>query len=72
MVRASVPKKAIKIQYLAELRYLGQGAVLVVDITKAFTKTKPHKYINDEFHKLHKVTYGRAFEHQSVELMTAK
>ncbi len=72
VVRASVPNKAIKIQCLAELRYSGQGAVLVVDITKAFTKTKPHKYINDEFHKLHKVTYGRAFEHHSVELMTAR
>ena len=72
VVAASAPKKKIKFQYLAELRYSGQGAVLVVDITQAFNRKNPIKYINAEFHKIHKTTYGRAFENHTVELITAR
>ncbi|MBM85151.1 MAG: hypothetical protein CMM47_03915, partial [Rhodospirillaceae bacterium] len=62
----------IAVSYLAEMRYAGQGAVLVVDITNALEEPEPAAAIAREFHTAHKLAYGRRLETVPVELMTAR
>ena len=57
---------------LAELRYAGQGAVLVVDITQALTENDPALSITLAFHAAHEQAYGRRLDAVPVELMTAR
>jgi 5-oxoprolinase (ATP-hydrolysing) len=56
----------------AELRYAGQGAVLVVDITQALTESLPAAAITEAFHAAHEHAYGRRLDSVAVELMTAR
>jgi 5-oxoprolinase (ATP-hydrolysing) len=57
---------------LAELRYAGQGAVLVVDITQALGESDPSAAITEAFHAEHEHAYGRRLDSVDVELMTAR
>ena len=57
---------------LAELRYRGQGTVLVVDITRALGSDDPHTAISAAFHEAHERDYGRCLETVAVEFMTAR
>jgi N-methylhydantoinase A/oxoprolinase/acetone carboxylase beta subunit/N-methylhydantoinase B/oxoprolinase/acetone carboxylase alpha subunit len=57
---------------LAELRYVGQGAVLVVDITQALIENDPALSITLAFHAAHEQAYGRRLDTVPVELMTAR
>ncbi len=57
---------------LAELRYRGQGTVLVVDITRALGSDDPHAAITTAFHEAHERDYGRCLETVAVEFMTAR
>ncbi|MBH68752.1 MAG: hypothetical protein CMM58_10405 [Rhodospirillaceae bacterium] len=72
VVNDSAPCGANEIKRLAELRYSGQGAVLVVDITNARNHENQIQYIIDTFHNAHKEAYGRAFESIEIEFMTAR
>lgn len=72
VVAASAGKAEITSTRLAELRYAGQGAVLVVDITQALASDNPAAAITDAFHEVHEHAYGRRLDAVEVELMTAR
>ena len=57
---------------LAEMRYQGQGTVLVVDITAAFESDDPVRAIAQAFHEAHERDYGRCLESVPVEVITAR
>ena len=72
VILESVKTSNISKRRLAELRYSGQGAVLVVDITKAFSSNVPLQAINDAFNEAHQKAYGRYFDASAVEFITAR
>ena len=72
VVATSAGDTASTSQRLAELRYAGQGAVLVVDITRSLTTDEPAAAITEAFHAAHEQAYGRRLDTVEVELMTAR
>ena len=72
VILASVKSSAISKRRLAELRYSGQGAVLVVDITEVLSAKDPSQAMTDAFHHAHEIAYGRCFNSTPIELMTAR
>ncbi len=72
VVRQLGTDAAVTVTRLAEMRYSGQGAVLVVDITEALTAEHPQAAIIAAFHGVHEQAYGRRLETIAVELMTAR
>ena len=72
VVAASAGDASSISQRLAELRYAGQGAVLVVDITASMTTDDPAAAITEVFHLAHEIAYGRRLDTVEVELMTAR
>ena len=72
IISQSIKTSKISKRRLAELRYSGQGAVLVVDITGALLSSTPLQAINDAFNNAHQITYGRCFENVLVEFITAR
>ena len=72
VVVASAGDAVSTTQRLAELRYAGQGAVLVVDITSSLKQADPAATITEAFHVAHEHAYGRRLDSVPVELMTAR
>ena len=72
VILESIQTSNISKRRLAELRYSGQGAVLVVDITKAFSSDVPLQAIKDAFSETHQKAYGRYFNATAVEFITAR
>jgi 5-oxoprolinase (ATP-hydrolysing) len=72
VVAASVGDTPSTSRRLAELRYAGQGAVLVVDITTSMAADDPAAAITEAFHAAHENAYGRRLDTVDVELMTAR
>ena len=76
VVTASAGDAPITAGRLAELRYAGQGATLVIDITEALSGAAkdgdPVAAITAAFHGAHEQAYGRRLDAVPVELMTAR
>ncbi len=72
VVKASAGNTEATSTRLAELRYAGQGAVLVVDITQCLAASDPAAAITEAFHNAHENAYGRRLDAVEVELMTAR
>ena len=72
IVRAAANDAAATITHLAELRYAGQGAALVVDITSVMAAEHPADAITEAFHTAHEQAHGRRLDALAVEFMTAR
>ncbi len=57
---------------LGEMRYAGQGAVLVIDLTAALKEKDPAEALTEAFHAANEQAHGRRLEAVPVELMTAR
>jgi len=70
--RDGIDGKSLSFQFVADLRYFGQGYELKIQIPEKISSASELLEIWDAFHAEHELEYGHSFKNADIELVSLK